>query len=332
MQRGSIRSLPIDSAMLRDNPLGDPHQRTLPVYLPPGYDADRSRHYPVVFVLAGYTSTGPSLLNWRGWQESSPERLDRLITGGDIPPMIAAFPDCWTRWGGSQYLDSPATGRYMSHVVDELVLAVDATLRTVPEPSSRAVTGLSSGGYGSLMLAMERPGTFGLVAATAADCAFELSYRPDLPKFVATVEAAGGLEPFLEGFFEAKRLRSDQVTAMMTIAMSACYSPSPGRPPIDADLPVDLYTAELLPDVWDRWLARDPVHLVPARTAELSDLRLLFLDAGRRDEYNLQFGHRIVARELDRAGVRYVFEEFDGGHRGVGYRQEAALRRIGSAL
>jgi len=329
---GLIRTLTIDSDLLQDNPLGDPHQRALPVYLPPGYDDDRARRYPVVWVLAAYTSRGPMLLNERGWGESTAERLDRLVGSGAVPPLIAAFPDCWTRWGGSQYLDSPATGPYMSHLVEELVPALDTAFRTDTRREARACTGLSSGGYGALRLGMAHPETFGLVAATAADSAFELSLRPDLPRACTTLEAAGGLEPFLDGFFAARRLRGDQIGAMMVVALATCYSPNPERPPILADLPMDPRTAELVPEVWERWLAHDPVRLVAGHAEALASLRLLALDAGTRDEHHLHFGHRILARELERAGVPFVFEEFDDGHRGIGYRQEQALARIGEVF
>lgn len=336
MSRRAVRHVSIDSGLLRGNPLGDPHVRDLPVYLPPGYSGDQGRRYPVVFFLAGYTSSGPSLLSWKGagWGENTPTRMDRLINSGAIPPMIGVFPDCWTRWGGSQYLDSTGTGPYMRHIVEELVPAVDDGFRTLRQAASRAVTGISSGGYGSLMLAMERPGVFGAVAATAADSAFDLCYRPDLPKFAAAVDAAGGVEPFIKRFFSTNKLSGDQITAMMIIANSAVYSPNPSKPPIHADLPVDLYTAQLVPEVWERWLAKDPVRRVrdPDRAAALADLRLLSLDAGRRDEYHLQFGHRVLGRALSDAGVPFVSEEFDDGHRGISYRQEHALRRIGAAI
>ncbi len=336
MTQGVVRHITIDSGLLRGNPLGDPHVRDLPVYVPPGYDADQDRRYPVVFFLTGYTSSGPSLLSWkgRGWGENTPTRMDRLIAAGEIPPMLGIFPDCWTRWGGSQYLDSTATGPYMRHIVEELVPAVDDGFRTLRQAKSRAVTGISSGGYGSIMLAMERPGVFGVVAATAADSAFDLCYRPDLPRFVGAVESAGGIEPFIERFFATPKLSGSQITAMMVLANSAVYSPNPSKPPVMADLPVNLYTAELIPAVWDRWLDKDPVRRVkdPDRAAALAELSLLSLDAGRRDEYHLQFGHRILGRALSEAGVPFVSEEFDDGHRGISYRQEHALRRIGAAI
>jgi len=330
MLQGSIRQLVVDSALLRNNPLGDPHRRALPVYLPPDYDP--AGRYPSVYVLAAYTSSGPALLNLRGWGESSPERIDRLVVTGAVPPLVAVFPDCWTRWGGSQYIDSPATGPYMRHLVEEVVPLVDAELATDPRARQRAVTGMSSGGYGALRLGMDHPDTFSLVAATAADCAFDVSIRPDLPRFVATLEASGGVETFIERFLDARRLSGSQIGAMMVLALAACYSPNPERPPVLADLPVDLRTAELVPDVWERWLEHDPVRRVAHQAEALASLRLLALDAGRRDEYHLQFGMRILARELDVAGVHHELEEFDDGHRGIGYRQENALLRIGAAL
>jgi enterochelin esterase-like enzyme len=329
----SLRSLSIESDLLRGNPLGDPHARELPVYLPPGYESEPGRSYPVVCFLAGYTGTGPMLLNHRGgWGESTPQRLDRLIRAGEVPPLIGIFPDCWTRWGGSQYVDSTATGPYMSHIVDELLPAVDGAFRTIPEASGRAVTGISSGGYGALMLALERPGTFGLILSTAGDCAFDLCYRPDLARAAMTLEQAGGVEPFLEAFFEAKTLGGAQIGAMMVLAMATCYSPNLDRPPVLADLPMDLRTAELIPDVWARWLAFDPVNLVEERADALAGLDLLALDAGLSDEHALQFGARILSDRLTRIGISHTLEEFPGGHRGLGYRQEQALARIGEVI
>ena len=268
----------------------------------------------------------------RGWGESSPERIDRLVSSGAIPPVVAVFPDCWTRWGGSQYLDSPATGPYMRHLVEEVVPLVDATFATDARASRRAVIGMSSGGYGALRLGMAHPDVFSLVAATAPDCAFEVSIRPDLPRFVSSLGAAGGLESFLDRFFAARRLSGEQIGAMMVLACAACYSPDLERPPVHAALPVDLHTAELVPEVWERWLNNDPVRLATRHAPALRSLRLLALDAGRRDEYHLQFGVRILSRELSRAGVPHLVEEFDDGHRGIGYRQEAALLKIGASL
>src|SRR4051812_9723383 len=137
----------LPSAVLADNPLGDPATRAVPIILPPGY-ATSTRRYPVIVVLAGFTGKGLSLLNEDPWQPNLAERLDRLYAGG-MPHVIIVLPDCFTRYGGSQYLNSGATGRYEDYLLAEVIPFVDAHYRTIPTPERRAVAGKSSGGYGA---------------------------------------------------------------------------------------------------------------------------------------------------------------------------------------
>ena len=99
------------SRVLADNPLGDPATRQLPIILPPDYAAS-GKHYPVIYGLAGFTGSGLSLLNFSAWQPNLPRRIDRLMAAGNLPPAIYVLPDCFTRYGGSQYLNSTAIGRY----------------------------------------------------------------------------------------------------------------------------------------------------------------------------------------------------------------------------
>lgn len=167
-ERGRIEFTTVASRVLRGNPLGDPAVRTFPVYLPPGYDAGTAR-YPVVLALAGFTGTGRSFLHGSAWGESLDARLDRLLAAGRIGPMIVAMPDCFTRYGGSQYIDSGATGRYGTHLVREVVPHLDRTFRTLPRARHRGLIGKSSGGYGALVHAMKHADAFGAVAAHSAD-------------------------------------------------------------------------------------------------------------------------------------------------------------------
>jgi len=113
------------SEVLRGNPLGDPTERPIAIYLPPGYGRDPARRYPVLHFLAGFTGSGRSFLNWNAWQPNLPERLDLLISRGRMPPVIAVFPDCFTLLGGSQYVNSGAIGRYEDYLCDEVVPFVD---------------------------------------------------------------------------------------------------------------------------------------------------------------------------------------------------------------
>ena len=121
----------LNSAILAGNRPGDAVARSVPVYLPPGYDDDPARRYPVIVMLTGYSGTGPFLLNLRAWDESLPQQLDRLIGGGQMLPAIVVMPDCWTRYGGSQYLNSSALGNYEDYLIQEVIPFVDRQYRTL---------------------------------------------------------------------------------------------------------------------------------------------------------------------------------------------------------
>jgi enterochelin esterase family protein len=140
--------------------------------VPPGYDVG-SASYPVIYFLPGYTGTGRMLLNFDPFAEAMDRRLDRLIASSAMPPAIVVLPDCFTRYGGSQYLNSPAVGRYEDYLIDEIVPLVDKRLRTKQGRDHRAVTGKSSGGYGAMRLAMRHPDVFGAFGSHSGDCYFE---------------------------------------------------------------------------------------------------------------------------------------------------------------
>ena len=325
---GSVVRPSFASRALRDNPLGDPHEREVVVYLPPGYDAPahRGRRYPVVFVLAGFTGRGSMLLNAGAWNEGFDRRLDRLIGAGKVRPLIAVLPDCFTRLGGSQYLDSAATGRYETYLVRELVPWVDREFRTLPGPRHRAVMGKSSGGYGAMVQAMKHPGVFGSVAAHSGDAAFEYCYFPDFPRCLDQLRIHGGVRGFLRAFERAPKKTMALMQALNILAMASCYSPDPrSRETLGIDLPFDPETGAVRPAVWRRWLAHDPVRMAARHVRNLRRLRCVFLDCGLRDEFNLHWGARILARELTRLGVRHVHEEFDDGHMDIAYRFDVSL-------
>ena len=315
MSEGTVVIEKITSNVLRDNPLGDPYVRRVPVYLPPGYESGSTR-YPVVYVLTGFTGRGTMLLNDAAWDENIAERMDRLIAQGTVRPMILIMPDCFTRIGGSQYLNSAAVGQYEDHVVKELVPFFDNKYRTIADRDHRAVVGKSSGGYGSVMLAMRNPDVFGLMASHSGDMYFELCYKPDIISALKALPKLGGLDKFWDNIPTIRPRDKNFRDAINIVAMAACYSPNPNAPH-GFDLPFDLETGELRADVWARWLEWDPVYLVDKYADALRSLRLIYLDAGLRDEFNLQYGARIFCKRLKQRGISYVYEEFDDGHMSI---------------
>ncbi|HZU95535.1 MAG TPA: alpha/beta hydrolase-fold protein [Planctomycetota bacterium] len=324
--------LDVESSRLRGNPLGDPSRRQVPVYLPPGYDSG-TRRYPTVWVLSGFTGTGRMLLNVPSFDEPlAPDRFDRLIAKKAIPPVIAVLPDCSTRFGGSQYLDSAATGPYMSHVVDELAPEVDRRFRTIPRREARAVLGKSSGGFGALVLAMEHPEVFSACASHSGDCYFEYCYGMDFPKFVRDAKKRGGLEKFLTEFPTLEIKDKDEIFLVNLIAMAQSYSPNGNKAPLNFDLPFDLETGQHRPDVFARWKAWDPVERAALRVDALRSLRALYLDAGDRDEFWLDLGAKILSRRLTALGVEHVLEEFKGGHFNIQARYDRSLPAVCGVL
>ncbi len=328
--RGSVEILRFPSRCLAANPLGDPAERPLAVYRPPGYGTG-DRRYPVLYFLAGYTGTGLSFLNWNAWQESLPDRLDRLVAAGRMPEVIAVFPDCFTLLGGSQYVNSTALGRYEDYLCDEVVPEIDGRYRTFGAPG-RGVLGKSSGGIGALWLAMRRPGLFAAVASHSGDCAFELSLARAFPDAAVQIARRGGVAEIL-GLLKAGRAPEGAAIELLNVlCCSAAYAPPGAREPWGFSLPFDPKTAEIVPAVFDHWLGFDPLRAAASHRDALACLKVLYLDAGTADEYGLQFGARRLSRELFRLGIAHRHEEFDGGHRATGHRYDVSVPLLATAL
>jgi len=328
---GRVVTERFDSAVLRGNRPGDPHVRRVPVYLPPSYDREPDRRYPVVYVLTGFMGRGRMLLNDDPWSPPLDERMDALIEKG-CEEMILVMPDCFTRFGGSQYLNSTATGCYQDHIVRELVPWVDRAFRTLASREHRGVAGKSSGGYGALVLGMLHAQTFGAIASHSGDVCFDYCYRPDLPKVCAALQLGGGVERWFASFESKIQKKIDDFHVLNILAMAACYSPNPSTPPFGFDLPIDPVSGRWRADVWDRWLEWDPLTMAERHREALESLQLVYLDCGVRDEWNLHLGARLLADRLRQLGVRLEHHEFDDGHMKVSYRYDVSLPRLGKAL
>jgi enterochelin esterase family protein len=327
-----VRTPVLESRVLTGNPMGDPVARSLLICVPPDYE-ETDRRYPVVYFLPGFASRGSMLLNESLWEETLPQRLERLIRTGAVTPMILVAPDCTTRLGGSQYINSAGTGRYADYIADEIVAWVDANYRTTACRDERAVMGKSSGGYGALRLAMDRPEVFGLAADHSGDKGFDLCYRVDFPKCVAGLAPyESSAENFLRGFPHPRHERGPfWFDVVNVLAMASCYSPR-ADVPWGFDLPFDELTCELRSEVWERWLAHDPLRLVDGRQEALRSLRLLYLDCGRRDEHHLHLGARTFSRHLRALGIAHTYEEFDGSHFNTSHRYDVSLQAISRVL
>jgi len=315
------------SEVLKGNPLADPHERDVWVYTPPGHDPEQP--LPALLALAGFTGHGPMLFNTDPLGDSLGARVDRLIEKGSCPPVIIVAPDCFTRVGGNQYIDSSATGPYATHLVSELVPFVEERFAI----SRWGVFGKSSGGYGAIVLAMLNPELFEAFACHSGDANFELCYLPDACEALDQFRGAGGPTKWLDSYWSSlQRRRPAQGKALNFLAMSAHYSPDPSSPHLGIEFPFDLDSGQFLPEVWARWQAWDPVRMAPGKREALRRSRLAFIDCGSKDEFGLQWGARALAAELGKLGVKLVYEEFDDGHMNIQYRFERSVPLLARAL
>jgi len=316
----------LESAHLAGNLLGDPSERDLFVYLPPGYDDDPGRRYPVAYLLHAYGGSAELLVrpatDGERWSPPLEDVLEPVFRRLGSPPLIVAIPDGWSRWGCSQWVDSPVTGNFEQYVLHDVVGHVDAAYRTLPAAASRGVFGFSSGGFGAWHLASRNPGVFGALAVLSADSFLDLTHKHFVYEYLDSIWPEAPSGP-IEG----------NGLSEMIYQYAACYSPNPDRPPFYVDLPVAFPSGELRQDVWDRWLAFDPVVNVHDRLDNLRRLSGILLDAGVKDEYRLQWGHRLLSHHLTEARIAHELVENAGNHGGRSReRYQVALEWLARVL
>ena len=331
--RGRLDRLVIESEVLRGNPLGDPHRRPLYVYVPPGMDETREEAYPSVYVIQGMTGQLDMWLNRTAFEPNMIERLDDLFSEDSSPDSIVVLVDAWTSYGGSQFINSSAIGRYMDYLCDEVVPFIDERFPTAPSRDHRGLSGKSSGGYGAMVVPMLRPDVFSGLVSHAGDALFEVCYLTEFPLTTRILRDRfdGSYEAFWEHFRSAESLDPKLLAPLNTYAMAACYSPDVDRPG-EVVLPFDIYSGKLIDEVWARWLAWDPVRMAPQSIDALRSMRHIYLDAGREDEYFLDLGAQAFAKELAAHGIEHTLELFDGTHGGLQYRYPGAIAALAAAL
>jgi len=359
---GTVVVLEHRSAVLADNPLGDPPLRKLAVWLPPAYDRRGSgpgARFPVLYDLVGFTGSGMAHLNWKPFSDNVAERAARLVHDGRMGPVIIVFPDCYTSLGGNQYVNSTALGRYADYLLDELVPFVDREFRTLASREHRGCFGKSSGGYGAMLHGMKYASHWGAIANHSGDAYFDFIYRADWPntldelaRYRRPARKAGRVQPrpghaaerglaaglddgrtrrFLEAFWSKAKVSSAEVHAVMNLCMAATYDPDP-RAPLGFRLPFHLDTGELIDARWRRWLEHDPVRLVRRHARNLRRLKGIYIDCGWRDQYHIHYGTRQLSRRLAAAGVAHRYEEFDDDHSDIDYRMDLSLPFLYRAL
>jgi S-formylglutathione hydrolase FrmB len=325
---GSVSRIVVESQVLKANILGEPTARAVDVYVPAGHNG---HNLPLLVDLVGITSSGLSQTNWMGFAENMPERLDRLIGEQRMPPVVVAFPDCFTRIGGNQYINSAATGPWEDFLIAEMLPAIEQRF-ACGGAGRRGVFGKSSGGYGAITHALRHSDIWSAAACHSGDMGFELCYLPDMP---ATVRALADVDNSIERWWrrleEAKKRPDGIFTAMNVLAMAASYDPDPSEF-LGMRLPVTFDTCEVIAERWANWLRHDPVVAVETLGHNLRSLKALYIDCGAKDQFNLLYGARRLVRRLNDLGIPHRYEEFPDNHSSVDYRMDESLPFLAHAL
>ena len=326
--RGIIHRLMIESNVLKGNLLGDPTGRSIDVYVPAGTNGGE---LPLLVDLVGFTAGGPAHTNWKNFGENVPERLDRLIASGTMPPCVVALPDCFTKLGGNQYINSTAMGRWDDFLIEEAVPFVEAKFGCGGK-GRRGCFGKSSGGYGAMVQAMLHPDFWNAAASHSGDVGFELLFIADFPKVLrALATTDNSIRSWLEKFFAAQKVKDPDVHILMILAMAATYDPDPDAY-MGVRLPVTIDTCELIAERWANYVKWDPLTLVEKHGDGLKKLKALYIDCGDIDQYNLVYGSRRMHKRLTEMKVPHVYEEFPDDHTAVDYRMDVSLPLLAKAL
>jgi S-formylglutathione hydrolase FrmB len=325
---GSLSRIAVESTALKTNMLGDPTTRDVDVYVPAEHDG---RGLPLLVDLAGFTGSGLAHTNWVGFRENLPERLDRLIGERLMPPVVVAFPDCFTRLGGNQYVNSASVGAWEDYLLSEMLPAIEQRFGCGGD-GRRGVFGKSSGGYGAIMHALRHSDIWAAAACHSGDMGFELCYLPDMP---AVLRALAGVDNSIERWWQqlesAQKHPEGSFKVFNALAMAASYDPDPTQF-LGIRLPVTFDTCEIIEERWANWLRHDPVVALGSQSDNLRRLKALYIDCGEKDQFNLLYGARRFAQRLKQLDIAHRHEEFADNHTGVDYRMDISLPFLAEAL
>jgi S-formylglutathione hydrolase len=296
----------LESPALAANLLGDPARRAVSVYLPPGYDQESTRRYPVVYLLHGFHArtrlgTGQSQPG-RGLQMV--ELVDDLINRSLVKPLIVVIPDATNAYGGSFYLNSKVTGNWEDFICRDLVDYIDRIYRTIPQAGARGAAGHSMGGYGAFWLGMHHPDIFSAVYAQSPACLVFAEHFLKLQR--ANLLAVVNIS-------DRNRFDDLEWRDQVVIAAGAAVAPDPKQLSWLADFPLAEVNGETVLNkaIWQRWLQSDPYTQLEPQRANLIRLKLVF-DMGNADRMLPQC--QMMHQALEKLGLPHIYEEFPGDH------------------
>ena len=291
----AVERIKVHGASLEGNLEGDAVDRDVIVFLPPSYAAQKTRRYPVVYALHGYSIGADQWTN----EIHVPQTIEGAFALG-TREVIVVLPDSKTVHNGSMYSSSATTGDFERFVSHDLVSHIDAHYRTIAQRASRGLAGHSMGGYGAARIGMKHSDVFGSLYIMSPCC---LSARP-----------AGPANTDLEKTVEAAKTPADLANlpffARAQLATAAAWSPNPKNPPFYFDLPTKNGVPQT--DVLAKWAANAPLAFVDQYIGNLRQYRAIALDVGDKD--GLRTDTQKLHEVLDLYGIANAFEVYSGTH------------------
>jgi enterochelin esterase-like enzyme len=296
---GTVEHIKVHGVALEGNLEADSPDRDVTVYLPPGYAAERSRRYPVIYLLHGYGGTDST---WTGRLAPLPEIADRLVAAGRLNEVIIVMPNAFSLHKGSMYSSSVTTGDWETYVARDLVGYVDSHYRTIPDRASRGLAGHSMGGYGAIRIGMKRPDTFSVLYLMSACC-----LNPQTNTRADAMAASAAIRTREEAVEAAK---GRGFGPSLNLALAAAWSPDPANPPLYLDLPVK--DGQARPEILAKWAANAPLVMIDQYVPSVKMYRAIGMDIGTSD--TLLAPNQELDRALQRFGIAHQYEEYDGDH------------------
>ncbi len=322
-----IESVKIPGTTLKDNPLEDPVERRVAVFCPEL--AQGAPNPRLVYYLPGYGASSEDFFGFEGWGF---QKVVQELADGGIPVRVIVV-DCRNRWGGSQYLNSPAQGNYADYVLDEVIPLIEKRYESGGLAADRIIAGHSSGGFGALRLAMMRPGYFRAVVALSPDTDLEVTHRHmvmnESVKHVSQRQLRAYAGP------RGSMVEPSSGLIQMILGLSAAYAPKGRDYPGQFHWPFD-DQGHWRDEVWGMWLEQDPVVIARKNPAVFPPEYQIYLDGAEHDSFGAQKGARSL-RDAIAGHAKVEFYESPGGHsdrvgprfaRGLEWVHGAKLRAI----
>jgi len=314
----------VPAPALKGNLLSDPVEQNVVIYLPPGYETSTTKRYPVVYLLHGF------LGDQKAWTSGGYQGLslgpfmDELIKNGKSREMIVVAPNGKNGYQGSFYTNSTATGNWEDYILHDVITFIDGNYRTMARPESRGIAGHSMGGFGAVTLGMKHPDIFSAIYALSPCClAMGGDFETENPAWLKTLHLTSREQ------IQGRPQSFDEFYERAFIALSAAFSPDPGRAPFFVDFPYEEHNGKLVKNdaVYAKWQAKFPVNMVEENKQNLMKLRGIFVDYGEKEEFaSIRSGVRLFSDALGERTIPHIFEIYEGGTHGNKIRQRLETR------